>query len=86
MTLAGMGEVARRGFAQVQRPSTKCHADSFAGSTARVTSRGMRALDRISVSDQGRVVEDGAHAARVRRPDGDRRALSERQAVLVDRA
>ncbi len=48
MTLASMGEVARRGFARVQRLSTEWHADSFAGSTVRVISRGMWALDELN--------------------------------------
>ena len=48
MTLGSMGAVARRGIAQVQRLSTEWHADSFAGSTVRVISRGMWALDELN--------------------------------------
>jgi len=40
----------------------------------------VRALDRILVFDSGRIVEDGPHAALVRRKDGLYRRLFERQA------
>ena len=46
----------------------------------------VRALDRILVFDRGRIVEDGTHAALLRRPDGAYRALFERQAVLAESA
>ncbi|GEL43913.1 multidrug ABC transporter ATP-binding protein [Methylorubrum extorquens] len=44
------------------------------------------ALDRILVFDRGRVVEDGAHAALIRRPNGAYRALFERQSELAENA
>jgi ABC-type multidrug transport system fused ATPase/permease subunit len=40
----------------------------------------VRALDRILVFDQGKIVEDGTHAALLARPDGQYRRLFERQA------
>ncbi|KQO95229.1 ABC transporter ATP-binding protein [Methylorubrum extorquens] len=46
----------------------------------------VRALDRILVFDRGRVVEDGAHAALMRRPNGAYRALFERQSELAENA
>jgi len=46
----------------------------------------VRALDRILVFDRGRVVEDGSHAALMRRPDGAYRALFERQSDLAESA
>jgi len=46
----------------------------------------VRALDRILVFDRGRVVEDGAHAALIRRPNGAYRALFERQSELAENA
>ena len=39
----------------------------------------VRALDRILVFDQGRIVEDGPHGELIRRPNGRYRALFERQ-------
>ncbi len=48
MTLGSMGEIARRGFARVQRLSTEWHANSFAGSTVRKISRGMWSLDELN--------------------------------------
>ena len=41
----------------------------------------VRELDRILVFDQGRIVEDGRHAALVRLKDGVYRRLVERQAA-----
>ncbi len=55
----------------------------MAGRTAIVVAHRLstvRALDRILVFDRGRIVEDGAHVALVRRPGGAYRALFERQA------
>jgi len=46
----------------------------------------VRALDRILVFDRGRVVEDGPHAALMRRPNGAYRALFERQSALAESA
>ncbi|MEH3119690.1 MAG: ABC transporter ATP-binding protein [Methylorubrum populi] len=46
----------------------------------------VRALDRILVFDRGRIVEDGPHAALMRRPNGAYRALFERQSVLAESA
>ncbi|CAO4173504.1 ABC transporter ATP-binding protein [Methylorubrum extorquens] len=46
----------------------------------------VRALDRILVFDRGRVVEDGAHAALMRRPNGAYRALFERQSEMAENA
>jgi ATP-binding cassette subfamily B protein len=46
----------------------------------------VRALDRILVFDRGRVVEDGAHGALMRRPNGAYRALFERQSELAENA
>ncbi|TFZ58145.1 ABC transporter ATP-binding protein [Methylorubrum sp. Q1] len=46
----------------------------------------VRALDRILVFDRGRIVEDGAHAALMRRPNGAYRALFERQSELAENA
>ncbi|WP_375273586.1 ABC transporter ATP-binding protein [Methylorubrum thiocyanatum] len=46
----------------------------------------VRALDRILVFDRGRIVEDGRHAALMRRPNGAYRALFERQSVLAESA
>jgi ATP-binding cassette subfamily B protein len=46
----------------------------------------VRALDRILVFDRGRIVEDGAHAALIRRPNGAYRALFERQSELAENA
>ncbi|MDF9864964.1 ABC-type multidrug transport system fused ATPase/permease subunit [Methylorubrum pseudosasae] len=46
----------------------------------------MRALDRILVFDRGRIVEDGAHAALMRRPNGAYRTLFERQSELAENA
>ncbi|CAO4133527.1 ABC transporter ATP-binding protein [Methylorubrum extorquens] len=46
----------------------------------------VRALDRILVFDRGRVVEDGAHAALIRRPNGAYRALFERQSEMAENA
>ncbi|CAO4142462.1 ABC transporter ATP-binding protein [Methylorubrum extorquens] len=46
----------------------------------------VRALDRILVFDRGRVVEDGAHAALMRRPNGAYRALFERQSEQAENA
>ncbi|WCS23098.1 ABC transporter ATP-binding protein/permease [Methylobacterium sp. NMS14P] len=46
----------------------------------------VRALDRILVFDRGRVVEDGPHAALLRRPHGAYRALFERQSDLAESA
>lgn len=43
----------------------------------------VQALDRILVFDRGRLVEDGPHAALMRRPNGAYRALFERQSVLA---
>jgi ATP-binding cassette, subfamily B, bacterial len=41
----------------------------------------VRMLDRILVFDQGRVVEEGTHAALVRREEGIYKRLFERQAL-----
>ncbi|WP_232629823.1 ABC transporter ATP-binding protein [Methylobacterium sp. Leaf118] len=46
----------------------------------------VRALDRILVFERGRIVEDGPHAALMRRPNGAYRSLFERQAVLAETA
>ena len=46
----------------------------------------VRALDRILVFERGRIVEDGPHAALMRRPNGAYRALFERQSVLAESA
>ncbi|MCP1559617.1 UNVERIFIED_ORG: ATP-binding cassette subfamily B protein [Methylobacterium sp. SuP10 SLI 274] len=46
----------------------------------------VRALDRILVFDRGRIVEDGAHAALMRRPNGAYRTLFERQSELAENA
>ncbi|KQQ31694.1 multidrug ABC transporter ATP-binding protein [Methylobacterium sp. Leaf123] len=46
----------------------------------------VRALDRILVFDRGRIVEDGAHVALMRRPNGAYRALFERQSELAENA
>ena len=46
----------------------------------------VRALDRILVFDRGRIVEDGAHADLLQRPNGAYRALFERQAMLAESA
>ncbi|MCJ2030178.1 ABC transporter ATP-binding protein/permease [Methylobacterium sp. J-043] len=46
----------------------------------------VRALDRILVFDRGRVVEDGPHAALMRRQNGAYRALFERQSALAESA
>lgn len=46
----------------------------------------VRALDRILVFDRGRVVEDGAHDALIRRPNGAYRALFERQSEMAENA
>ena len=46
----------------------------------------VQALDRILVFDRGRIVEDGTHAALLRRPGGAYRALFERQARLAETA
>lgn len=48
LTLATMGDMARDGFARVQRLSTEWHANSFAGSTVRKITRGMWALDELN--------------------------------------
>lgn len=47
LTLACMANVARSGFARVQRLSTEWQANNFAGSTVRKISRGMWALDTL---------------------------------------
>ncbi|ACK83877.1 ABC transporter ATP-binding protein [Methylorubrum extorquens] len=46
----------------------------------------VRALDRILVFDRGRIVEDGAHGALMRRPNGAYRVLFERQSELAENA
>jgi ATP-binding cassette subfamily B protein len=46
----------------------------------------VRALDRILVFVRGRIVEDGPHAALMRRPHGASRALFERQAAQAESA
>ncbi|GAB6844922.1 ATP-binding cassette subfamily B protein [Methylorubrum rhodinum] len=46
----------------------------------------VQALDRILVFDRGRIVEDGPHAALMRRPNGAYRSLFERQSVLAQSA
>jgi ATP-binding cassette subfamily B protein len=43
----------------------------------------VRALDRILVFDKGRIVEEGDHAALIRRPGGIYRRLFERQALAL---
>ena len=48
LTLRTMAEMARDGFARVQRLSTEWHANSFAGSTVRKITRGMWALDELN--------------------------------------
>ena len=48
LTLGTMGDMARDGFARVQRLSTEWHANSFAGSTVRKITRGMWALDELN--------------------------------------
>ncbi len=48
LTLRTMGDVARSGFARVQRLSTEWHANTFAGSTVRKITRGMWALDELN--------------------------------------
>ena len=48
LTLHTMGDMARDGFARVQRLSTEWHANSFAGSTVRQITRGMWALDELN--------------------------------------
>ena len=48
LTLHTMGDMARDGFARVQRLSTEWHANSFAGSTVRKITRGMWALDELN--------------------------------------
>ena len=61
----------------------------MAGRTAIVVAHRLstvRALDRILVFDRGRIVEDGAHADLLQRPNGAYRALFERQAVLAESA
>ena len=47
LTLRIMTNVARSGFARVQRLSTEWQANNFAGSTVRKVSRGMWALDTL---------------------------------------
>src|SRR5215471_61894 len=47
-TLRIMSDVARDAFMRVQRFSTDCHANSFAGSTVRKITRGMWALDLLN--------------------------------------
>lgn len=46
----------------------------------------VQALDCILVFDRGRIVEDGPHAALMRRPNGAYRALFEKQTVLSESA
>ena len=48
LTLHTMDDMARNGFARVQRLSTEWHANSFAGSTVRKITRGMWALDELN--------------------------------------
>ena len=48
-TLKIMSEVAQDAFMRVQRFSTDWHANSFAGSTVRKITRGMWALDLLSL-------------------------------------
>ncbi|MDP4025070.1 ABC transporter ATP-binding protein [Methylobacterium sp. NEAU 140] len=48
LTLATMADIARGGFARVQRLSTEWHANTFSGSTVRKISRGMWALDGLN--------------------------------------
>src|SRR6185312_13591812 len=47
-TLRMMSDIAREAFARVQRFSTDWHANSFAGSTVREVTRGMRARDLLN--------------------------------------
>ena len=59
----------------------------MAGRTAIVVAHRLstvRALDRVLVFDRGSIVEDGAHADLLQRPNGAYRALFERQAVLAE--
>ncbi|MCJ2129307.1 ABC transporter ATP-binding protein [Methylobacterium sp. E-045] len=46
----------------------------------------VRALDRILVFDRGRIVEDGSHAALMRRPAGRYRGLFETQMPMAESA
>src|SRR5690606_32311507 len=48
LTLRMMTDIAATAFARVQRFSTDCHANSFAGSTVRKVTRGMWALDLLN--------------------------------------
>ncbi|TXN03964.1 ABC transporter ATP-binding protein [Methylobacterium sp. WL64] len=48
LTLHTMSDMARDGFARVQRFSTEWHANTFSGSTVRKISRGMWALDGLN--------------------------------------
>ena len=47
LTVRIMGDVARTGFARIQRFSTDWHANSFAGSIVRRLTRGMWAIDTL---------------------------------------